>query len=103
MRWMFGLAIGIAAAMFAYIVYGYCFDQIRERNFDRVKNGMNEQQVLSLMGKPDSIGRCGKLGGVPDGCYKEFLYQPVLPTISTWAIFFDSQGLSIEKYEYMSP
>ncbi len=64
---------------------------------------MEQQQVQSVLGKPDTIGPCGQLGGVPDGCAKEYLYYAKLPTITTWAVFFNEQGRVVDKYRYESP
>jgi hypothetical protein len=102
-RLIFGLSLSIAIAAFIYFLCGHFYDIRLERHFNRVASGMSEEQILSVMGKPDSIGKCGELGGVPDGCYREYFYKPMLPTISTWAVFFDSQGRAVGKYEYESP
>ena len=85
------------------LVCGYIYDQRLGRKFDRVSSGMAEHQVLSVMGKPDAVGKCGELGGIPDGCNQEFLYDEMLPTITTWAVFFNAQGRVVGKYEYQSP
>lgn len=97
------LAVSFLTLVIAWFIYGHHYDLKLEHRFDRVSNGMNEQEVQSLMGKPDSIGKCGELGGYPDGCSKEYLYDPRLPVIETWAVFFDSRGLVLDKYRYMSP
>jgi hypothetical protein len=97
------LTIGIVATLIARFIYGYVYDARLEDHFAQVSSGMNEQQVLSAMGKPDTVGKCGKLGGIPDGCNREFLYDPMLPTITTWAVFFDPHGRVLGKYVYQSP
>jgi hypothetical protein len=97
------LATGILALVIGWLVYGYFYDERLEHKFDRVLSGMTEHQVLSVMGKPDNVGKCGELGGIPDGCYQEYLYDEMLPTITTWAVFFNTQGRVIGKYEYQSP
>ena len=97
------LSLSISTVAFIYLLGGHFYDVRLERHFDRIASGMSEEQILSVMGNPDSIGKCGELGGVPDGCYREYLYKPMLPTISTWAVFFDSQGRAVGKYKYQSP
>jgi hypothetical protein len=97
------LAIGILVIVIAWFAYGHFYDLRLEHQFHRVASGMDEQQVLSVMGKPDTVGKCGKLGGFPNGCDHEYLYDEMLPTITTWAVFFDAQGRVIDKYEYQSP
>ena len=97
------LAISIITVVIAWFIYGYFYDLRLKHNFDRVSKGMSEQEVQAVMDKPDSIGKCGKLGGYPDGCSKEYLYNPRLPVIENWAIFFDSKGVVLDKYDYISP
>ena len=96
------LPLSIVAAVFAVFLLVYSYDTRLERKFDRITTGMNEEQVLSVMGKPYSVGKCGELGGVPDGCYREDFYKPLL-TVSTLAVFFDSKGQVVGKYDYESP
>jgi hypothetical protein len=81
----------------------YLHDSILERRFEKVARGMGQQQVRSVLGKPDSVGPCGELGGIPDGCAREYLYYAKLPTITTWAVFFNEQGTVLDKYRYESP
>jgi hypothetical protein len=84
----------------------YCYVRTRnlERTFDKVTVGMAAQQVVTVMGKPDSIGKCGELGGIPANCSKEYLYSSPNPfTIVTWAIFVDANGRVVDKYQYSSP
>ena len=81
---------------------------VRNRNlehaFDRVTVGMAEQQIVTVMGKPDSIGKCGELGGIPPGCSKEYLYASSNPfTLGTWAVFVDANGHVLDKYQHSSP
>jgi hypothetical protein len=97
------LAVSFLTVAIAWFVYGYFYDYRLEQDFGRLSNGMSEQEVQSLMGKPDSVGKCGELGGYPDGCSKEYLYNPRLPVIENWAVFFDSRGLVLDKYDYISP
>jgi len=97
------LAFSILLSVTIRFLYAYCYDVRLERHFDQIVSEMDEQQVLSIMGRPDSIGRCGELGGVPGGCYREYLYEPELPTISTWAVFFNERGRLVGKYKYQSP
>lgn len=97
------LAVSIVTATLARALYGHLYDVSLEHHFGQIAHGMNEARVTSIMGRPDSIGKCGELGGMPDNCYREYLYEPKLPTFSTWAVFFDSEGRSVGKYEYQSP
>jgi hypothetical protein len=106
-KWAKKLAALLAAALIvvvlAWLLYGYLYDNRLENKFDQVSKGMSEQQVQATMGSPDKIGNCGELGGYPSGCTKEYLYDPRLPTIETWAVFFDARGLVLDRYDYMSP
>ena len=81
----------------------YLHDSLLEQRFERVTQGMTQKQVRSVLGKPDSVGPCGKLGGVPDGCVLEDLYYAKLPTITTWAVFFNEHGAVLDTYRYQSP
>jgi hypothetical protein len=92
-------AVAVAALLFCYFR-----DRKLERGFDRITTGMTEQQIVAVMGKPSSTGKCGELGGFPDGCSKEYLYNTPYPFVPvTWAIFIDVRGYVIDKYEYQSP
>jgi hypothetical protein len=97
------IAVTFLTVVIAWFIFGYFYDFRLEHNYDWVSKGMSEQEVQSLMGKPDSIGKCGKLGGYPDGCSKEYLYNPRLPMIENWAIFIDAKGVVLDKYDYISP
>ena len=78
-------------------------DRLLRWQFQQIANGMTKEQVLFVMGKPDSIGRCGELGAlVPSGCVQEYFYKPKL-TVSTLAVFFNSQERVVGKYDYESP
>jgi hypothetical protein len=65
---------------------------------------MTKEQVLAVMGVPNSIGACGELGAgaIPAGCSREYFYNARLD-ISTLAIFFDSNGRVVGKFDYESP
>ena len=56
------------------------------------------------MGEPYSVGKCGELGrGVlPEDCHREYFYKPTL-AVSTLAVFFNSKGRVVGKYDYESP
>ena len=62
----------------------------------------SQQQVVSVMGRPDRTGPCGELGGSPDGCVFEYLYFPRSLTITAWAVFFDKSGNVVGRYYYVS-
>jgi len=97
------LALSIVTAAVALFLYGHSCDTRLRRQFGQVTTGMSEEQALSVMGKPYSVGKCGEVGHVPaNGCYPEYLYKPLL-TISTLAVFFDSKGRVVGKYDYESP
>jgi len=81
----------------------YLHDLVLEHRFKRVTQGMDQQQVRSVLGKPDSFGPCSQLGGVPSGCALEYLYEAKLPTITTWAVFFNEHGRVLDTYRYNSP
>ena len=98
------LSLSIATAAFVLFLFAYSYDTRLKRHFDGIANGMSEQQVLSVIGKPDSIGKCGEFGRgvVPHGCNREYLFKPLLD-VGTWAVFFDSKGQVVGKYKYESP
>jgi len=83
----------------------YVRDRIIDRRFDGIRAGMSEQQIIQKMGKPDSIGACGKIGGgFAAGCAKEYLYSGSNPlNLTTWAVFVDVNGRILDKYQYSSP
>jgi hypothetical protein len=100
---MVALTAGTVLMALSWFLYGYFYDSRLEHNFERVSKGMTQQEVRSVMGKPDTVGKCGELGGYPEGYSNEYLYKPMIPAIETWAFFFDSQGRVLDKYEYQSP
>ncbi len=93
----------VVALLLALFTSCYVHDTLIERRFEKVAQGMQEQKVLSVLGKPDRSGPCGELGGFPVGCSREYLYSARLPTITTWAVFFDEHGTVLETYRYESP
>jgi hypothetical protein len=97
--------VGTAVTLILLSLFASCYlhDSLLEQRFERVTQGMEQQQVRSVLGKPDSVGPCGKLGGVPDGCVLEYLYYAKLPTITTWAVFFNEHGTVLDTYRYQSP
>jgi len=97
------LAVSFLTVVITWFFYGRNYDLKLEHNFDRVSKGMNEQEVQSLMGKPDSIGKCGRLGGYPVGCKREYLYYPMHTLLATWAVFFDEHGMVLDTDVYNSP
>src|SRR6516165_5459124 len=97
-----GTAIGSIALLVAVATSFSCYlrDTKLERGFDKISNGMTEQQVVAVMGKPSSTGKCGRIGGFPAGCSKEYLYNTPYPLVPvTWAVFVDGNGHVIDKYE----
>jgi hypothetical protein len=101
-----GTAIASTALLAAVAASASCYMQDRklERGFNKITIGMPEQQIVALMGKPYSTGTCGRLGGFPKGCSKEYLYSTPYPIVPwTWAIFVDAHGRVIDKYVYQSP
>ena len=97
------LSAAVIVILLSLLAECYLHDSIPEHRFEKVTQGMEQQQVRSVLSKPDTIGLCGELGGVPDGCAKEYLYYAKLPTIATWAVFFNEQGRVLDKYRYESP
>ena len=91
------------AVVLVWFACGHFYDIRLDHKFDDVSKGMSEQGVRAATGKPDRIGKCGELVGYPNGCSKEYLYDPKLPTIETWAVFFNAEGLVLDNYEYISP
>jgi hypothetical protein len=93
------LAVVVAASVSCYIR-----DRKLEGGFNKITIGIPEQQIVAVMGKPYSTGTCGRLGGFPKGCSKEYLYNTPYPLVPwTWAIFVDAHGQVIDKYVYQSP
>jgi hypothetical protein len=97
------LSAAVVALLVTLFTSCYVHDTVLERGFEKVKQGMPEKEVLSLLGKPDRSGPCGQLGGFPAGCSREYLYGARLPTITTWAVFFDAHGTVLDTYRYESP
>jgi hypothetical protein len=97
------VAATLLAVVLGWFAYGYLYDLRLEHKFDQVSKGMSEQEVQAAMGKPNKIDKCGELGGYPSGCSKEYLYDPRLPVIENWAVFFNAEGLTLDKYDYISP
>jgi hypothetical protein len=98
------IALLVVVAAIGTALSCYVRNRNLERAFDRVTVGMAEQQIVTVMGKPDSIGKCGELGGIPPGCSKEYLYSSSNPlTLVTWAVFVDANGHVLDKYQYSSP
>jgi hypothetical protein len=97
------LASVAVVAVVAASVSCYVRDRRLERGFDKIRIGMPEQEIVAAMGKPSSTGKCGRLGGFPEGCSKEYLYSTPYPVPWTWAVFVDAHGQVIEKYVYQSP
>jgi hypothetical protein len=96
-------AIVLPTLVIAWYIHGHYYDLKLERNYGLVSKGMSEREVRSVMGKPDWMGKCGELGGFPDGCSREYMYQPSLSLFGTYAIFIDAQGSVLDKYKYYSP
>jgi hypothetical protein len=97
------LSAAVVALLLTLFTSCYVHDTRLEHRFGTVTQGMHEQEVLSLLGKPDRSGPCGQLGGFPAGCSREYLYGAKLPTITTWAVFFDERGTVLDTYRYESP
>src|SRR6185312_1463020 len=81
-------------------------DNMLASNFHRVNVGMQERQVLSVLGTPHTIGRCEapfQPWRRPD-CAKSYLYpswgEPLLPI--TWIVWFDASGTAIDKARFES-
>jgi len=92
--------VGVVAAS----VSCYGRDRRLTRGFDKIRVGTPEQEIVAAMGKPSSTGNCGRLGGFPERCSKEYLYNTPYPIVPvTWAIFVDAHGQVMEKYVYQSP
>ena len=104
LRSIFAAALVLVLAIIVLILWANHNNRLLRRHFDQVANGMTKEQVLTLMGVPDSIGKCGELGSgvVPRGCDREYFYKPLLD-IGTLAVFFDSKGRVVGKYDYVSP
>ena len=81
-------------------------DNMLASNFHRVNVGMQERQVLSVLGTPHTIGHCEapfQPWRRPD-CAKSYLYpswgEPLLPI--TWIVWFDASGTAIDKARFES-
>ena len=104
LRSIFAAALVLLLAIFILILWANHNERLLRRHFHQIANGMTKEQVLTVMGVPDSIGKCGELGTgvVPRGCDREYFYKPGLD-IGTLAVFFDSRGRVAGKYDYESP
>lgn len=79
-------------------------------NFDRVRNGMSDRQVIVLLGNPKWRGRCGtsdyyafvdsKEGSVDCLVYAS-PFAPLNPYYPV--VYLDGQNRVIDKYAYASP
>jgi len=101
-----GTVLVSAVALILLCLFASCYlhDSLLEQRFERVTQGMQQQQVRSVLGEPDRVGPCGEVGGVPPaGCAREYLYYPKLPTITTWAVFLDEHGTVLDTYRFESP
>lgn len=104
MKRALAIAVVLLVAVVGASVSCYVRDKHLEAAFNRITVGMAEQQIVSVMGKPESIGKCGALGGIPAGCSKEYLYPSSNPfALVTWAVFVDANGHVLNKCQYASP
>jgi hypothetical protein len=77
-----------------------------EAGFTKTTNGNTEQQVITVMGRPSKVGKCGQLmptSNFPAHCSKEYLYNDPFLLPQNWAIWFDENGRVVDKYYYSSP
>jgi hypothetical protein len=98
------LFLGTLTAVILVVMAAHFHDVRLKRSFHQIVKGMSKEQVLSSMGEPISIGKCGELGRavVPNGCHEEYDYKPLFD-IATFAVFIDSKGRVVGKWDYASP
>jgi hypothetical protein len=97
------VALSLATLLLTLFTSCYVHDSMLERKFPRVSKGMTEQQVVSILGRPDDVGRCGEFGGIVERCAQEYVYHPrQFYNIVEWVVFLDEQGIVVDTYKYMS-
>jgi hypothetical protein len=101
-KWLKISGITAILVITSWLAYAAMRDRWINHRYNRVSEGMTQQQVVSVMGRPDRTGPCGELGGSPDGCVFEYLYFPRSLTITAWAVFFDKSGNVVGRYYYVS-
>jgi hypothetical protein len=104
--WLRGLGLAIALFLIVAITLSIARQHRLEKSFEQWKIGTFEAVVVTQLGKPWKIVKCGELfgGDVHEHCAKEYLYAspyaPLKPEY--WALRFDENGRMIEKYHYVS-
>ena len=100
-----GLIISTAVITLLLLLFTSCYfhDSLLERRFETVKEGMSEQDVLSVLGKPHSVASCSGVVGYPNDCSREYVYFAYLPTIMSWRVFLNEHGIVVGKYRFESP
>lgn len=78
-------------------------DGLNDR-FQRVTDGMRQEAVIELLGRPRSVVDCKEPGSFqpqdrPD-CARIYLYPSLLqpPWPFMWAVWFDANGVAIGKF-----
>lgn len=97
--------------LLTWVVTGLFWSVLRQHRlstgFEKAKNGTSEAEIMTKLGKPWKIGKCGQMfgGDITQSCTKEYLYaSPYAPIVPEyWALRFDIKGQLIEKYRYVSP
>lgn len=73
-------------------------------SFARVEHGTSQAEVVSALGEPSSVSRCGSWSGSPAvGCSKEFAYLSILAFTDVWVVSFDANDKAVQKHRYRSP
>jgi hypothetical protein len=74
-------------------------------NFNSVRGGWSDNQVVDKIGKPSWIEPCGKSFGTPKQNCTEYIYRnsfaPILPKY--WSVSFDKSRRVVDTYVYESP
>jgi len=101
------ITILAAAAWFAW---GILRDKQLARDFDKVKTGASEYEVVKTIGKPKKIEKCGEFLGPLSNtdlkdCAKEYLYaSPFAPLVPQYYVVrFDAHSRVWETVALSSP
>jgi hypothetical protein len=72
--------------------------------FSGIEHGTSQAEVVQALGEPNSVVKCGSLGGPPPlDCVKEFSYLSILAFTDVWVVSFDANDKAVRKLRYRSP
>jgi hypothetical protein len=105
-----GRVIAVLMVLVPLLCVGACemHDETLTSNFARVAVGMQRNEVVGILGTPRYTQACTLPGPFrpwkrPD-CVETYVYpswgQPLVPSV--WVVWFDGEGIAIEKYRFVS-